>query len=564
MDLSITWYPGKQNSLILHGEESLAVTEMLINVCKLLTNGERTEGTKLSSNGNGGLLVNVRESNSVSANAVNSINSRETAMTPIVEVLAEMPTQASTNDSKVSSNIRASNIMQGLQNVCRCDVLAADLEGVKLDIVIMQNDIESKIHAANSNSIRDKDEITQLKHELFCAKEKCRQLENDLSILVIGRDKEINEVNNTIVSLENKLKTSEALNESLKEIIMCMNSERVHKSMHMENTSGIIKPESGDQSRLNQPDNNNYNGPEVNYFDPVLENEIKDNANVIRLSEMDNEPSTPLTKHPQLEKHPRNSQKGLNHQNMKLMQKTVLKQGHDPSIAKGQPRNRTRNNAKAENLQLGEKQSKPNEVKDNANVIRLSQTDNEPLTPLTMHPQLEKHSRNSQKGLNHQNTKLIQKTVLKQGHDPPIAKGQPRNCIRNNAKAENLQFGEKQSKSNEIKDNVNVNRPFEADNVPSSPIIMHPQVGKHSRNSQDTANESTYPSKKSIYGNLPLIDFPTEQFPHRPQRIKKSTYSSKESIYGNLPLIDLPREHFPHRPQNHFRRRYRKAPPYRP
>ena len=318
MDLSITWYPGKQNSLILHGEESLAVTEMLINVCKLLTNGECTEGTKLSSNGSGGLLVNVRESDSVSANAVNSINSRETAMTPTVEVLAEIPT---------SSNTRASNIMQGLQNVCRCDVLAADLEGVKLDIVIMQNDIEPKIHAANSNSIRDKDEITQLRHELFCEKEKCRRLENDLSILVIGRDKEINEVNNTIVSLENKLKASEALNESLKEIIMCMNSERVHKSMHMENTSGIIKPESGDQSRLNQPDNYNYNGPEVNYFDPVLENEIKDNANAIRLSEMDNEPSTPLTMHPQLEKHSRNSEKGLNHQNMKLMQKAVLKQG---------------------------------------------------------------------------------------------------------------------------------------------------------------------------------------------------------------------------------------------
>ena len=138
---------------------------------------------------------------------------------------------------------------------------------------------------------------------------------------------------------------------------MCMNSERVHKSTHMENTSGIIKPESGDQSRLNQPDNYNYNGPEVNYFDPVLENEIKDNANVIQLSEMDNEPSTPLT--------------------------------------------------------------------------------------------------------------------------------------------------------------------------------------MHSRNSQDTANKSTYPSKKSVYGNLPLIDLPTEHFPHRPQRINKSTYSSKESIYGNLPLINL-------------------------
>jgi hypothetical protein len=69
---------------------------------------------------------------------------------------------------------------------------------------------------------------------------------------------------------------------------------------------------------------------------------------------------------------------------MKLMQKAVLKQGHDPSIAKGQPRNRIRNNAKAEHLQLGEKQSKPNEIKDNANVIRLSETDNEPLTPLIL------------------------------------------------------------------------------------------------------------------------------------------------------------------------------------
>ena len=31
-----------------------------------------------------------------------------------------------------------------------------------------------------------------------------------------------------------------------------------------------------------------------------------------------------------------------------------------------------------------------------------------------MRPQLEKHSRNSQKGLNHQNMKLMPKTVLKQ------------------------------------------------------------------------------------------------------------------------------------------------------
>ncbi len=44
----------------------------------------------------------------------------------------------------------------------------------------------------------------------------------------------------------------------------------------------------------------------MNYFDPVLENEIKDNANVIQLSQTD-EPLTLLTMHPQLEKHSRNS-----------------------------------------------------------------------------------------------------------------------------------------------------------------------------------------------------------------------------------------------------------------
>jgi hypothetical protein len=55
----------------------------------------------------------------------------------------------------------------------------------------------------------------------------------------------------------------------------------------MENTSGIIKPEGGDESRLNQPDNYNYNGPEVNYFDPVLENETeKEHSREANLSQI--------------------------------------------------------------------------------------------------------------------------------------------------------------------------------------------------------------------------------------------------------------------------------------
>ena len=49
--------------------------------------------------------------------------------------------------------------------------------------------------------------------------ERCEMLESDISILVRGRDKEINELNNIIVSLENKVKSIEALNASLRKSI---------------------------------------------------------------------------------------------------------------------------------------------------------------------------------------------------------------------------------------------------------------------------------------------------------------------------------------------------------
>ena len=81
----------------------------------------------------------------------------------------------------------------------------------------MNKNMESKISAAINE--RENDEIIQLKKDLFNERRKCKQLESDLAILVRGRNQEINDLNNTIVCLENKLKSTEASNESLSETI---------------------------------------------------------------------------------------------------------------------------------------------------------------------------------------------------------------------------------------------------------------------------------------------------------------------------------------------------------
>ena len=87
-------------------------------------------------------------------------------------------------------------------------VSAAALEGIKLDMVIMQRNIESKV--STSNIIRQKDEIERLEKELINARAWCKHLERDIQILISGRNNEATVLNRAIVSLENILKASEA------------------------------------------------------------------------------------------------------------------------------------------------------------------------------------------------------------------------------------------------------------------------------------------------------------------------------------------------------------------
>ena len=76
-------------------------------------------------------------------------------------------------------------------------------------MAIMQTNIESNTRMAN---IAQEGEVKRLEKELANERGKNRQLETDISILVVRvRDAEISELNNIFASLQNKLEARETL-----------------------------------------------------------------------------------------------------------------------------------------------------------------------------------------------------------------------------------------------------------------------------------------------------------------------------------------------------------------
>ena len=118
-------------------------------------------------------------------------------------------------------------------------------------------------------------------------REKCERFESDIAILVSGRNQEIYELNKTNVSLENDLKAAKVNNESLKEIIM-----HIYSNKHLKSNQCKISPSSNlpnehnqinehDQTdfvRLNQPNEHD----QIKYRCSFKVNElISDNTNYV-------------------------------------------------------------------------------------------------------------------------------------------------------------------------------------------------------------------------------------------------------------------------------------------
>jgi hypothetical protein len=92
-----------------------------------------------------------------------------------------------------------------------------------------------------ANATKENDKIKQLEQDLVNERERCSQLEEDISILIRGRDAELIELNQTIASLKNTIKSSEALNESLAQVIVRINTQKPG-SDSKESAVNICKP----------------------------------------------------------------------------------------------------------------------------------------------------------------------------------------------------------------------------------------------------------------------------------------------------------------------------------
>ncbi|CAB4000623.1 Hypothetical predicted protein [Paramuricea clavata] len=159
LDISITWYPKKLNTLVFHGEESSGLVDALINMCAEAISEDD------------GLSNNV---------CVSAIHSSIATINPAVDEPEQMSNHC-IKDFELTDNHQKVSIEHDFKLGCQCRILAADLEGVKLDIAIMCRDIETKFLAAYNSRDSDSEQISELKHELLKEKEKCKKFNGVLS-----------------------------------------------------------------------------------------------------------------------------------------------------------------------------------------------------------------------------------------------------------------------------------------------------------------------------------------------------------------------------------------------
>ena len=191
-DLTLTWYPGKQNSLILHGDSNSILSKAMIEICREAYNAG-TEGSAC--------LADGKSTNNSSGSVVSPLTSNTNNMDDLVAVYGNIASEVDQRESTIdirkeecTCKVRSDPTYQILSSSHRCDcgcrLLAADLEGVKLEMAIMQRNIESKTFSAGLP--QDNEKIKQLEQDLANERDKCRKLEGDISVLIRGRNAEIN------------------------------------------------------------------------------------------------------------------------------------------------------------------------------------------------------------------------------------------------------------------------------------------------------------------------------------------------------------------------------------
>lgn len=266
-DLTLTWYYGKQKTLLLQGKDGDTLKEILINACESAATPTPTThlGTTREASLSDDQMTPCRTDQcNLSAKRITipvdviTNNLQETLLIP-----DDMPESTSKISKEISNNcIGETSLSAFAQCNCPCRDLATDIEGVKLDIVIIQKQMEFMVNAdiSTPTSTERIDLKSSFELELADEKERRKQLEKEISIMTEERNKEIIDHNKLICSLEDRMSKAENERDSLRLAISLIMQDKDVK------TSQSI------------PDSENRHNPDLQYLPTRSSHHEKENS----------------------------------------------------------------------------------------------------------------------------------------------------------------------------------------------------------------------------------------------------------------------------------------------
>ena len=162
---------------------------------------------------------------------------------------------------EINTNKINDALLQNSHCSCPCRLMAAEIEGIKLDMVILQKQFESRadFEFVNESCVETSLETSNLEKELSEAKTCCKQLQNDISLIVRERNAEVGELTHTIRSLETRTAKAEEERDSLRlalTLIMQQSNDNSDKFMTHDETKAdktkILKKPMSKQNTLYQ------------------------------------------------------------------------------------------------------------------------------------------------------------------------------------------------------------------------------------------------------------------------------------------------------------------------
>ena len=180
-DFILTWRKGKAKSMLFKGKDGALVRDRCILLCKQVT--QSMLKSQLPDNGQ----INSNISVSVSSNNLSDVHGiAATDYPPLIGTIQNQTVYRLSPDS-VDGHCQTENIELELNNNnncgCGCGIIAAELEGLKLELVILQKSFESKLDCFVTELETERTNVNQLKQELADEKIKNSRFESKLALL---------------------------------------------------------------------------------------------------------------------------------------------------------------------------------------------------------------------------------------------------------------------------------------------------------------------------------------------------------------------------------------------